>query len=193
MVFLVGCWKKRRYSARRRRKSVRGGLSFFKPPVRLASVRHRQQLACSRFQWCRPLNLWHEQRKLHVHHSQRLGILNSVYAAWCLDPLLRGHKRQRCPPETVLGRIEGMEGSAMVNRYAGVCFLAGVFLSGGAAVAQNPGTQKTLDIMVQVLDGRNGKLLADQHVMVFTGPSSDAVKTHAQHTGVTTDKDGMGR
>lgn len=80
----------------------------------------------------------------------------------------------------------------MVNRYAGVGFLAGVFLAGGAAVSQNPGTSKTLDIMVQVLDGRNGKPLADQHVLVFTGPSSDAVKTHAQHTGVTTDKDGMG-
>lgn len=80
----------------------------------------------------------------------------------------------------------------MVNRYAGVCFLAGVFLSGGAAVSQNPGTPKTLDIMVQILDGRNGKPLADQHVLVFAGPSSDAVKTHAQHTGLTPDKDGMG-
>ena len=53
-------------------------------------------------------------------------------------------------------------------------------------------TDKTLDITVQVLDGRNGKPLADQHVLVFTGLSADAVKTHAQHTGVTTDKDGMG-
>jgi hypothetical protein len=53
-------------------------------------------------------------------------------------------------------------------------------------------TDKTLDITVQVLDGRNGKPLADQHVLVFTGLSSDAVKTHAQHTGLTTDKDGMG-
>jgi hypothetical protein len=53
-------------------------------------------------------------------------------------------------------------------------------------------TDKTLDITVQVLDGRNGKPLEDQHVLVFTGLSADAVKTHAQHTGVTTDKDGMG-
>ena len=53
-------------------------------------------------------------------------------------------------------------------------------------------TDKTLDITVQVLDGRNGKPLADQHVLVFTGLSAAAVKTHAQHTGVTTDKDGMG-
>jgi hypothetical protein len=53
-------------------------------------------------------------------------------------------------------------------------------------------TDKTLDITMQVLDGRNGKPLADQHVLVFTGLSADAVKTHAQHTGVTTGKDGMG-
>ncbi len=50
-------------------------------------------------------------------------------------------------------------------------------------------TAQTLDITVQVLDGRNGKPLADQHVLVFTGLSADAVKTHAQHTRVTTDKD----
>ena len=49
-----------------------------------------------------------------------------------------------------------------------------------------------MNITVQVLDGRNGKPLADQHVLVFTGLSADAVKTHAQHTGVTTGKDGMG-
>lgn len=48
-------------------------------------------------------------------------------------------------------------------------------------------TDKTLDITVQVLDGRNGKPMTDQHVLVFTGLSADAVKTHAQHTGVTTD------
>jgi|GEM_PF-4697106 len=68
-----------------------------------------------------------------------------------------------------------------------VKILAGVFLlSTSAAVAQG------INIAVQVLDGRNGKPLADQHVLVFTGLTSDAVKTHARHTGVTTDKDGMG-
>lgn len=44
-------------------------------------------------------------------------------------------------------------------------------------------TDKMLDITVQVLDGRNGKPMADQHVLVFTGLSADAVKIHAQHTG----------
>jgi len=74
----------------------------------------------------------------------------------------------------------------------GVCTLIGVLLLSATMKAQNTGMAKTLDITVQVLDGRNGKPLTDQHVLVFTGPSSDAVKTHAQHTGVTTDKDGMG-
>jgi len=59
-------------------------------------------------------------------------------------------------------------------------------------MAQNPARENTLDITVQVLDGRNGKPLADQHVLVFTGMSSNAVKTHAAHTGLTTDKDGVG-
>mgnify|MGYP001548450220 CR=1 FL=1 len=72
------------------------------------------------------------------------------------------------------------------------CALAGVLLFGAMVKAQNAGMQKTLDIMVQVLDGRNGKPMADQHVLVFTGLSADAVKTHAQHTGVTTDKSGIG-
>jgi uncharacterized GH25 family protein len=52
---------------------------------------------------------------------------------------------------------------------------------------------KTLEITVQVVDGQNGKPVANQHVLVFTGSSSDAVKTSAQHTGVTTDKNGSER
>ena len=73
-----------------------------------------------------------------------------------------------------------------------LCALIAVFLFSATLKAQNAGMQKTLDIMVQVLDGRSGKPLADQHVLVFTGLSSSAVKTHALHTGVTTDKDGIG-
>ena len=73
----------------------------------------------------------------------------------------------------------------------GMYALTGALLFSPAMKGQRI-TDKTLDITVQVLDGRNGKPLADQHVLVFTGLSSDAVKTHAQHTGVTTDKDGVG-
>ena len=75
----------------------------------------------------------------------------------------------------------------ILSAFQRVNLLAGVLLLGtSAAVAQR------LDITVQVFDGRNGKPMADQHVLVFTGLSADAVKTHAQHTGVTTGKDGVG-
>jgi len=74
----------------------------------------------------------------------------------------------------------------------GMCALAGVLLFSATMKAQNTGMEKTLDITVQVLDGRNGKPLADQHVLVFTGLSSNAVKSHAEHTGLTTGKDGVG-
>lgn len=87
----------------------------------------------------------------------------------------------------------GKKTGAIVSRLRlGVCSLVGVFLFSATLKAQNGGMAKTLDIVVQVLDGRNGKPLADQHVLVFTGMSSDAVKTQAQHTGLTTDKDGIG-
>ncbi len=43
-------------------------------------------------------------------------------------------------------------------------------LSPSAATAQS------MNITVQVFDGRNGKPLPDQHVQVFTGISSYAVK-----------------
>src|SRR5712692_4735660 len=75
----------------------------------------------------------------------------------------------------------------------GVCFLGGVLLlSSGAAVAQRGAMAKTMDIVVQALDGRNGKPLANQRLLVFTAASSDAVKSHAEHTALTTNKDGLG-
>src|SRR5262249_9467595 len=72
-----------------------------------------------------------------------------------------------------------------------VCALAGVLLFGATMKSQSAGKGKTLDITVQVLDGRNGKPLADQHVLVFTGMSINAVKSHTAHTGLTTDKNGV--
>jgi hypothetical protein len=55
-----------------------------------------------------------------------------------------------------------------------------------------PGISKTVDIAVHVLDGRNGKAMSNQRVLVFTGESIDAVKSHAEHTDLTTDKNGVG-
>ena len=50
---------------------------------------------------------------------------------------------------------------------------------------------QNINIMVQALDGRNGKPLANQHLLVFTGASEGAVKSHAVHTSLTTDKNGF--
>jgi hypothetical protein len=73
-----------------------------------------------------------------------------------------------------------------------ICFLTAVLLSNGVAVGQRGTMEKTMDIVVQALDGRNGKPLANPHLLVFTGASSDVVKSHTEHTGLTTDKDGVG-
>lgn len=73
-----------------------------------------------------------------------------------------------------------------------MCSLAVVFFSGAGAWAQNGSMPRTIDIAVQALDGRNGKPLANQHLLVFVGDSSDAAKSHAEHTDLTTDKNGIG-
>src|SRR5271170_3604537 len=74
----------------------------------------------------------------------------------------------------------------------GACSLVGVYLVGAALGGQTAETAKATEIVVQVVDGRNGKPMAHQHLLVFTGVSSDAVKSHAAHIGLTTDKDGLG-
>src|ERR1700761_3853918 len=76
----------------------------------------------------------------------------------------------------------------MVGAYS----LAVVLLCGGTMNAQSRAMEEPLKITVQVLDGRNGKPMKDQHLLVFTGPSSDAAKSHAEHTGLITDKSGSG-
>lgn len=76
----------------------------------------------------------------------------------------------------------------MINRL-GVYALAGLVLLSPAMKVQGI-TDKIQEITVEVLDGRNGKPMADQHVLVFIGVTSAAVRSHAQHTGVTTGKDG---
>jgi hypothetical protein len=74
----------------------------------------------------------------------------------------------------------------------GICALAGVLLFGATKKTQSAGKGESLLITVQVLDGRNGKPLADQHVLVFTGISINAAKSHAAHTELTTEKTGAG-
>jgi hypothetical protein len=62
--------------------------------------------------------------------------------------------------------------------------LTAVFASGMEAMAQSA------RIAVQPLDGRNGKPLAGRHLLVFTGESPDAVRSHAAHVDLTTDESG---
>jgi len=57
-------------------------------------------------------------------------------------------------------------------------------------VAQDGGTTKTQDITVRVLDGRNGNPMTHQHILIFSGLSTETVKQHG--TDITTDKDGVG-
>jgi hypothetical protein len=81
----------------------------------------------------------------------------------------------------------------MVNYLnVGICFLVVVLLLSMTLMAQNGAIAKTTDIVVQALDGRNGKPLSNQHLLVFTGLTSDTVKSHAENTGLTTNKDGVG-
>ena len=95
-------------------------------------------------------------------------------------------------PATQYGTVVETWGRRVNRLCLGVWALVGVVLFNATLRAQTAGAVKTLDIIVQVLDGRNGKPFAEQHVLVFVGMSSDAVKTHAQHTNVTTDKNGIG-
>jgi hypothetical protein len=78
-----------------------------------------------------------------------------------------------------------------VVKQLGMWVVAGglLFISTTRAQRMTEGSQ---GITIQVLDGRNGKPLADQRVLVFTGLSNSAVKNHAADTEVTTDKYGIG-
>jgi hypothetical protein len=83
--------------------------------------------------------------------------------------------------------------NAIVNWLAvGICSFSGMLLLCSAGRAQNSAMEQPLKISVQVLDGRNGKPLKNQQLLVFTGRTSDAVKSHAEHTGLITDKAGTG-
>ncbi len=46
-------------------------------------------------------------------------------------------------------------------------------------------------MVVQAVDGRNGKPLANQHLLVFGGESPESVKQHKKQFKLVTDKDGL--
>jgi hypothetical protein len=70
------------------------------------------------------------------------------------------------------------------HRRAGL--IVAVLLYGAVARAQN------IDIVVHAVDGRNGRPLAHERLLVFTGASAYAVQWHPDHVSLTTDKDGLG-
>ena len=80
----------------------------------------------------------------------------------------------------------------MNNVYTIVLALSNVLVCSKAGVAQDALAVKRLEITVQAIDGRNGKALAHQRLLISTGMSRDDVKTHAAHVELTTDKEGMG-
>ena len=75
---------------------------------------------------------------------------------------------------------------------AGISSLALMLWFGGIALAQDAKEMPSINIVVQALDGRNGKPLANQHLLVFTGPTRAAVISHASNMELTTDKNGSG-
>lgn len=66
------------------------------------------------------------------------------------------------------------------------------FLFSAVLAAQSPATTNKVDIVLQALDGRNGKPLASRRLLVFTGMSSNSVRSQAKSTELTTNKDGVG-
>lgn len=72
-----------------------------------------------------------------------------------------------------------------------LCLLSALLLSDGVAGAQRAGMKRPLRIAVQVLDGRNGKPMPNQRVLVFTGSSSAAARNEQDLTELTTGKNGF--
>jgi len=94
------------------------------------------------------------------------------------------------------GRSQGamLMSRSFLNRLAFALglLLGTVFSSSSLLKAQTDGLPRSVDITVQVLDGRNDKPVPVQRVLVFVGASSEAAKSHAEHTDLTTDKNGLG-
>jgi hypothetical protein len=73
----------------------------------------------------------------------------------------------------------------MAFRKKGLCLLLGLIGIGTAAMGQDK------QIVVQAVDGRNGKPIANQHMLVFGGDSTEAVRQQKNQYELTTDKDGL--
>jgi len=67
----------------------------------------------------------------------------------------------------------------------GFCAIIVMVVVGMACMAQET------KIVVQVLNGKNGKPIANEHLVVFTGASEDKVKQHKNHAEIRTDAKGV--
>src|SRR5580698_999450 len=75
--------------------------------------------------------------------------------------------------------------NVMAFRKKGLFLLLGLIGIGTAATGQEK------QIVVQAVDARNGKPIANQHMLVFGGDSQETVKQHKSQYELTTDKDGL--
>jgi hypothetical protein len=91
-----------------------------------------------------------------------------------------------------MGGRRGEEGPGAITDRLRLSAGSLVLLFSAVLAAQSPATTNTVDIVVQAVDGRNGKPLASQRLLVFTGMSSNAVRSQAKSTELTTNKDGVG-
>jgi hypothetical protein len=66
-----------------------------------------------------------------------------------------------------------------------VCILAGLLGMGVLAMAQEN------HIIVQVVDGRNGKPIANEHLVVFVGESPESVRELNRNFELVTNKEGL--
>jgi hypothetical protein len=73
----------------------------------------------------------------------------------------------------------------MAFRKKGLCILLGLIGIGTAAMGQDK------QIVVQAVDARNGKPIANQHMLVSGGDSPEAVRQQKIQYDLTTDKDGL--
>ncbi len=73
----------------------------------------------------------------------------------------------------------------MAFRKRGLCLLLGLIGVGTAAMGQDR------QIVVQAVDARNGKPIANEHIVVFGAGSPEPVRQRGSQYELTTDKDGL--
>ena len=76
-----------------------------------------------------------------------------------------------------------MKRTLLLRRFGVVAVMVVAGLAGSAA--QDNG------IVIQVLDGKNGKPIANEHLVIFTAASAEEIKQHKNHLEARTDAKGI--